>query len=78
MIIISFQTHKPSRGSKLATGGANTKDLDSFAKSKSIDTPIEFIRELQKTAYPLFFEKYAHPNLLIFICRNAERIQAQV
>ena len=43
-----------------------------------LDSPLEFLRETHRAMLPSLFEHFSQPHLLVFVCRDAERIEGQV
>ena len=57
---------------------SSSKHIDELAKKKSSELPIEVLRDVYKILQPNLTLSKKHPNLIVFLCRNSERIEGSV
>ena len=57
---------------------SSSKQIDQLAKNKSSELPIEVIRDVYRVLQPTLKQTKKHSNLIIFLCRNSERIEGSV
>ena len=57
---------------------SSSKQIDELAKNKSHELPIEVIRDVHRVLLQNLTQSKKYPNLIIFLCRNSERIEGSV